>query len=1309
MGLTRIRADQISNIGYTTARLLADSDIAFDGSAPNTVDGVQLLKDDRVLLIGQEQARENGIYRVDVVGTGSNGTWSRAPDFNQTSRIQAGLAVMVTEGAEYDDTLWKLVTNDPIVVNETALDFRRNSAFDFGNIVANGTAIVAGAESDTVTFTAGNNVVITGNADSKTVDFSVKFEPSGNTGEIQFNNNGVLAASSNLKFTGNTVEVGADIVPTIDLTYDLGNATRSWRSLYVGGNTIFLGGIQLKDTGDNTLDIVSADGQTPAKFAGRSANADFANSAAQAATVTASAQPNITSVGTLASLSVTGNISGNFILGNGSQLTGIDATSIQNGTSNVKTFKDGNVVVSSAGNANIAVFTGNGLVISGTIEATTGFIGLDATAISNGTSSVKTFANANIELSAGNGSTVITVTGDSVFVNGDIVTSENITSGNISANSGTFTDIEGTLITAAQPNITSVGTLTSLAVTGNVTSGNLSGTTVSGTTGTFTNVAGNGSALSHLSAANIVGTVANATYADNAGLSSLAVAANVVLESSQPNITSVGTLTSLSVTGNVAAGNIFGTDGTFTAVTGNGRTVTSLDADNIDTGTLSSNRLSGSYSISVTSAATAATVTDNAQPNITSVGSLSSLDVVGNLSVGNLSVSGIETTGAIIVNGDATVIGNLTVQGNTITTNIDEFLVSNPLIQLGRGANDTPLISNDGFDRGMKLYYYDTAERIAFIGYDNDQSQLTMACCVDVSNNTVTINNWGTAKLGNVISTGTGDFVGNVAAGNMSATTGSFTTVAGNGRALTSLNASNIDTGIVPAGQLSGSYTIDIVGAATTAGAVTTAAQPNITSVGTLTSLAVTGNVTANANIDGVTITASGNITGENIAANANIDGVTITASETLSGNNAVITNDVSATSGTFIGNVVANKISANNDISSNTISVVTVAASGNITAQNITSNANISGLTVTASGNLAGNNAVVTNDVSADTLTANSSALTGNLTAENITANADVAGVTVTASGNLEGNNAVITNDVSTTTITASGNVVGENISANTISAQAQGEVRFFDSSNSNYVAFRSPGTVAEDIVWTLPDSDGIAGQLLSTNGQGALSWITEGEIGGVITWATQANTAPATPGPGDFWFNPDNQVKYQYINDGQGNAWVDQSFPTVFETVSTGSIINTNANGIGNIGTSAGYFNTVFAKATSAQYADLAEIYQADDNYDAGTVLVFGGVFEVTASTTECDTRVAGVVSTNPAYIMNSGSDGIAVALTGRVPCRVKGPVNKGDVLITSKTNGTAQRIGDQWYPGCVIGKSLEDISDDSIKLIEIAVGRF
>jgi hypothetical protein len=164
-----------------------------------------------------------------------------------------------------------------------------------------------------------------------------------------------------------------------------------------------------------------------------------------------------------------------------------------------------------------------------------------------------------------------------------------------------------------------------------------------------------------------------------------------------------------------------------------------------------------------------------------------------------------------------------------------------------------------------------------------------------------------------------------------------------------------------------------------------------------------------------------------------------------------------------------------------------------------------------------------------------------------------------------------------------------------------------------------------------------------------------------------------------------------------------------TVNSDNNTVAIINGGTNGVGNIGASGATFNTVFAKATTAQYADLAEVYTSDQQYPAGTVVIFGGEAEVTQSCNSHDTRIAGVVSTDPAYLMNSTETGVPVALQGRVPCRVLGPVSQGDRVVSSHIPGVAQALDPQQYqPGCIIGKSLQAIDSTDISTIEVVVGR-
>jgi hypothetical protein len=500
--------------------------------------------------------------------------------------------------------------------------------------------------------------------------------------------------------TEDSVLITGNLLPSANATFNLGSDTARWQDIFLVGNSIVLGDVIIKNTTGNTIGFFGPDGTTPGVI----------------------------------------------------DSTNIDATAIANGTANIRVLDSANILVSAGGNANVGTFTGNGLVVSGSIEATNGFIGLDATSIANGTANVRTFQDSNVTVSAAGTANVLIVT----------------------------------------------------------------------STG-----------------ANFAGTV--------------------------------------NATGNITGGNLITT---------------------------------------------------------------------GNIEAGNLKVTGIEAVTTLNVSGDTLISGNLTVSGNTITANVSSIVITDPILGLGRGANGNALTSNDGLDRGTEMFYFTTAEQIAFMGFDNSEGKMLSAANVSIANNIVTVNSFGTTVVG--------------------------------------------------------------------------------------------------------------------------------------------------------------------------TLEATVVSATGNVSGGNLTT-----------------------------------------------------AGL-----------------------ISATGNITGGNL-------------------------------------------------------------ITAG-------------------------------------------------------LVSLSSITKTGTNGVGNIGSSTSTFNTIFAKATSAQYADLAEVYAADADYAPGTVVTFGGVREVTVSTTINDPRIAGVVSTAPSYIMNSALESehtATVALTGRVPTRVTGAVSKGDMMV-SAGDGTARAESNPKI-GTVIGKALEDFDGD-LGVIEVVVGR-
>ena len=156
-----------------------------------------------------------------------------------------------------------------------------------------------------------------------------------------------------------------------------------------------------------------------------------------------------------------------------------------------------------------------------------------------------------------------------------------------------------------------------------------------------------------------------------------------------------------------------------------------------------------------------------------------------------------------------------------------------------------------------------------------------------------------------------------------------------------------------------------------------------------------------------------------------------------------------------------------------------------------------------------------------------------------------------------------------------------------------------------------------------------------------------------------------------------------------------------------SVGNIIPSQSN-VSSLGDSTHWWQSVWGVAVNAQYADLAENYVADAAYEPGTVLEFGGLHEVTICNTAMTSRVAVVVSTNPAYLMNSTQEGehiVSLALTGRVPTKVVGPIAKGDLMV-SASNGRARSESNPGV-GSVIGKALENFGEGE-GVIEVVVGK-
>jgi predicted acyltransferase (DUF342 family) len=160
----------------------------------------------------------------------------------------------------------------------------------------------------------------------------------------------------------------------------------------------------------------------------------------------------------------------------------------------------------------------------------------------------------------------------------------------------------------------------------------------------------------------------------------------------------------------------------------------------------------------------------------------------------------------------------------------------------------------------------------------------------------------------------------------------------------------------------------------------------------------------------------------------------------------------------------------------------------------------------------------------------------------------------------------------------------------------------------------------------------------------------------------------------------------------------------------ISVSGIQKVGSNAVGNIGSSSNYFNQVFATATTALYADVAERFAADEILEPGTVVELGGIKEITRSTQDLSENVFGVISTRPAYTMNGGAGENdthpPVAMTGRVPVKCVGTVRKGDRLVSAGDGVARAAQSGEATAFNVIGRSLENKTTTDIGVIEAIV---
>jgi hypothetical protein len=1368
MGLTRLQASTITDSDFkTSCKVATTTDITdLTTGAPNTVDGVNLSVGDRILVKSQSNAAENGIYTVASVGTGSNGRWARATDFRDNVGISSGSITFIENGTNANTFYYLAGGVGTVSVGSTNLNFR---------------------------------------------SFSVA--PAGSNTQIIFNNNGEYGASSNLTWNGSNLTV-------------TGNA--------VVGN-ILTDGYYFANGSPFTVDTTQiVNGNSNVKVAANSNVTVSAAGNANILTVTGTGA-NISGTLNVTANATVGNIlAGGFYFSNGSPFT-VDSTQILNGNSNVKVVANSNVAVSVAGNSNIVVITGTGANITGNLNVTntvttenfnvTKASGFTVQSVNSGLNTVQFFA-------------------DDTYTYGGVLSNGALIAGTTGANYLSLrTNSTDRLYIEAAGNV-GIGTsspATALGVNGTVTANTFTSNIATGTAPlTVTST----TRVSNLN-------VANAGYADNA------TTAGTVITAAQPNITSLGTLSSVTVTGNANVGNlnttgdiqIGGND--IRSSTGN-VAITLNDKDVTVIGNLAvqgATTTIGSQNYSVQDSI----IDLHTFPNLAPLTADDGRDIgirmhyfksvddkhafvgwandsgfleyysdatetngVVSGTYGTIKVANVFANSGVFYNGTSNVTVNAS--GNvdiSVGGTVDVAVFTTTGANIAGTLNATGNANTGNLGTGTVIATTANLTTINSGLMQNGNSNVTITANSNVS---VFVTGNATARA---VFTATGANI----AGTLNATGNANVGNLGTAQVLASANItapqliSNIAAGTAPLVVTSTTQVANLnaatAGSALTAGTVTTAAQPNITSVGSLTSLTVTGNANTGNLGTGTVIATTANLTTINsgllqngnsnvtITANANVS-VFVTGNATaravFTSTGANIAGTLNATGNANVGNLgtataiitTGNITTVNSGLVQNGNSNVTITANANVSvfvAGNATARA-----TFTSTGaNLAGT-LDVTGNVTVTNITANGTANLGAIGNVKITGGSSNQFIKTDGAGNLSFGSAGVNFTASTTapsspslgdqwydtaadilftrindgsanlwlditstantfssiTVGANANVANLNITGNingtinrtfalpnTLASATYVKLGTFTAAQNGQHCYikvvASAGYNAQTAQHLEVNMHFLTSNGTSVDANGFAGWlsydVTNSSTFSVITKAV-SNAAgvsataydlwvylPAFTGNGSFYTVEINNSTSTWAHAGTTGA--DPGAAANTRQIGTNakyfaSNILPSANATYSLGSTSLRYANIWGLASSAQYADLAEKYLADESYSPGTVVIFGGKHEITVTTQSHDSRVAGVISTEPAYLMNDnesqGNLWLPVALTGRVPCRVQGPVKKGDVLVASATAGVAEKIDKTLYePGCVIGKSLENHMENTIKTIEVVVGRF
>ena len=731
--------------------------------------------------------------------------------------------------------------------------------------------------------------------------------------------------------------------------------------------------------------------------------------------------------------------------------------------------------------------------------------------------------------------------------------------------------------------------------------------------------------------------------------------------------------TSLSATGTVTA------DDTITG----GNIATGGTVSSTGTATLGNVETGGT--ISSTGTATAGNLVTGGTLSVTGTATVGNVDTAGTISATSSITGGSVATGGT-VSATGTITGGNIATGGTVSSTGTATLGN---VATGGTVSATGTITGGNVETGGTVSATGTITSDVTITGGNIATSGT-------------VSSTGTATLGNVETGGTVSATGTITGGNL-ATGGTMSS-----------------TGTATAGNLATGGTVSATGTITSDDTITggnVATGGTVSAVGTITSddtitggnLATGGTVSATG-----TITSADTITGGNVATGGTVSATgTITSDDTITGGNLATGGTVSSTGTATLGNVATG----------GTISSTGTATLGNVdTGGTVSATGTITGGNVTTAGTSSLGNIVISGDditdVGGGVVTINSAAadvdfaISGDTTANIFFVDAGTETISIGSATQTTG--AVLSMNVATSFLAPVGNT------AQRPTVGVTGMLRFNTALNSMEVYDNAAWTpvgqqeitvITDDqfagddstVAFTLSEESTTSGTIVAINGIQQIPTTAYSVSGTTITFTE----APATGDVIDCRVLTTTTTVTQITNSAQ-TAVLGTSQAGNPQVNITGDFVPTTTNGSQDIGSVTNPFGAIYGVASSAQYADLAENYAADAEYAPGTVVSFGGDAEVTSST-DADARVAGVVSTNPAYTMNSdlvADHVVTVAFTGRVPCKVTGTVRKGDLMV-SAGNGLARAEANP-APGTIIGKALAN-HDGAEGTIEVVVGRF